>query len=748
MTDIEPLEPLGPTALAPFAESPDEGLEKIFGFDDFRKGQREVVEHLLEGDDALVVMPTGSGKSLCYQLTGALTQGVTLVVSPLIALMKDQIDTLRRTGLPATEINSSMSWAEQQERIDRMRVGDYKIVYVAPERFRSDSFCKALSEVEIGLLAIDEAHCISQWGHDFRPDYRRLADIREQFGEPQTVATTATATEFVQKDIVEQLGVPDADIIVSGFERPNLYFEIFHARSKNGKLRRLDALTDYYEGESIIVYAATRKQVRNVCEDLKAIGVDAGLYHAGLDDAERSEIQEKWMEGEVPVLVATNAFGMGVDKPDVRAVVHFNMPGSIEAYYQEAGRAGRDGEEAHCVLLFNYADTGIHEWFADNSYPERADIEKVWEICQKMGVGQHDFGMRDFADKIGEVTIVHSMAAESALRQLAGAGHVRKNSRGLEILDDVPASKLRVDFDRIDQRRKIAHDQVENVADYASTNGCCQAALLEHFGSEASFGEECGHCSGCNPPPAYAEENADALSRTIVTSDDPDTVLKKVLSGLARARGKRGATAVAGMLVGSRAKDVKRAGFTELSTYGILDDLRKKDATYLIDQVAQFGLVKRNEHGCVLLTDKGADVMRDEAAPPNTLAARLNRCIDDPSSASSRSSSRSRRSYDYTRGTYQATLKLHREGMSVADIADERDLSPRTVSNHIITLAAGGVDLDLDVDPQRMDQLREVAPDWQDGDKLRPVKDALPDDWTYPILKRHLAALLTERDDD
>jgi len=740
----EHLEPMGPTALAPFAETPDEALAAIFGFDEFRTGQREVVERLLEGRDALAVMPTGSGKSLCYQLTAALTQGVTLVVSPLIALMKDQIDALEATGLPVTEINSSMSRATQRERIERLRVGDYKVVYVAPERFRSQSFCRALSEVEIGLFAIDEAHCISQWGHDFRPDYRRLADVREQFGDPQTVALTATATEFIQRDIVRQLGMDEADVIVSGFERPNLYFEVYHARGKRDKLDRLEALADYHDGESIIVYGATRKQVREVRGALEDRGVEAGLYHGGMDDEERAEIHDRWMAGGVPVLVATNAFGMGVDKPDVRAVVHYNMPGSIEAYYQQAGRAGRDGDESHCVLLFNYADTGIHEWFADNSYPTRGDIAQVWQHLQSMGDGPHDERISSLGDRIGRRSDLHPMLVESTLRQLEAVGHLRTTAEGIRVVDDIGPEELRVDFERLDRRREIDKEQIEHLAEYASSSGCRQAALLEHFGSEPSFGDRCGHCSDCDPPPVYAEAAADDLAKTVVCSDDPATVLRKVLSGIARGRGERGATAVAGMLVGSTAKAVREAGFDQLSTYGILSEIRKKDATHLIDLCARHGLVRRNQYGCVLLTDRGGEVMRGDS-PPDSLAEALERTIDDPSEVS-RSRSRRRRRRSSSSDTYEETLKLHKQGMSVPEIAEERDLTPQTISNHVITLASRGADLQLDdIDPERLDQLRRVAGDWEDGDKLRPVKDALPGDWSYPVLKRHLAALITLR---
>ena len=485
---------MGPTALAPFAETPEEGLEKIFGFSSFRPGQREVIEQLASGRDALVVMPTGSGKSLCYQLAGALTQGVTLVVSPLIALMKDQVDGLRSTGLPATAIHSSMSRAEQRRRIDGMYVGDYKVVYVAPERFQSRVFCEALEDVEIGLLAIDEAHCISQWGHDFRPAYRRLASVRERFGDPQTVALTATATQRVRRDIGEQLGISQEDEIVGSLERPNLYFDVSFVGGNEDKLREIKSVVGRYPGESIIVYAATRKQVVSVARKLDG----AEAYHGGLPGQERREIQERWMSGRTSVLVATNAFGMGVDKPDVRAVIHYNIPGSVEAYYQEAGRAGRDGDPAHCLLLFNRSDLRVHHWFAENAFPLRMQVIRIWLHLCSLGPGPHEYSPKQLAKTArGPGQKLPPRMAKASLRHLARAGHIRYGGGEIEVLNEVGPLELNIDFSRFGERRITVKEQLGQVVEYANTPRCYQFALLDHFGCEPSFGARCANCGRC-----------------------------------------------------------------------------------------------------------------------------------------------------------------------------------------------------------------------------------------------------------
>jgi ATP-dependent DNA helicase RecQ len=355
-----------------------------FGLCDFRAGQHEVIRAILSGGDCVCIMPTGGGKSLCYQLPSVMREGLTLVVSPLIALMKDQVDSMTDLEIAATYINSSLSPEVQQERLQKISEGQFDLVYIAPERFRSRRFIQSIAAAKVQLLAIDEAHCVSQWGHDFRPDYARLGQVRERLGQPQTIALTATATPDVRQDLIQLLGLQDPQIFITGFARPNLSYEVLNCNNRREKDQTLQQFLKENEGPGII-YASSRERCGEVAELVsQSTGRPVGIYHAGLEQHERKQAQDDFMAGHTSVVVATVAFGMGIDKSNVRFVVHYNMPGSLEAYYQEAGRAGRDGKPARCLLLFSRGDRHIQEFFIESSYPSAETVARVYEYLRQL----------------------------------------------------------------------------------------------------------------------------------------------------------------------------------------------------------------------------------------------------------------------------------------------------------------------------------------------------------------------------
>jgi ATP-dependent DNA helicase RecQ len=421
----EPTEaPAAPVPLVP----PPEALRVLrstFGFDAFREGQAEVIAAVLAGRDVLCVMPTGAGKSLCYQLPALLKTGVTLVVSPLIALMKDQVDGLTARGIPAAEVNSTVPPAEQEERLDRAARGELRLLYVAPERFRNERFRRRLGDIGVSLVAVDEAHCISVWGHDFRPDYRRLGPALEAMGRPPVIALTATAPEEVQDDVVAQLALRDPMRFLDGLVRSNLAFEVVRASSRGAKDDALLRLLR--EPGAAIVYCATRKQVERVSDLLRSAGTPALRYHAGLAEEERSRAQTAFLEDGARLIVATNAFGMGVDRPDVRQVIHYEIPRTVEAYVQESGRAGRDGLPARCALLFHGGDLRIQHFFLDAANPSREVVADVFRVLSEAGERRLELTVEEIAARLH--VEAPPAAVGAALAILDRAAVVRRGRR-------------------------------------------------------------------------------------------------------------------------------------------------------------------------------------------------------------------------------------------------------------------------------------------------------------------------------
>ncbi|WP_422930525.1 RecQ family ATP-dependent DNA helicase [Singulisphaera sp. PoT] len=399
-------------------------LHERFGLEEFRPGQREVIENVLAGKDVLCVMPTGGGKSLCYQLPALLLRGPTLVISPLIALMKDQVDALTQRGLRATLINSTLDAAEQHARILEIQAGRYDLIYVAPERFRSQRFVEVMAKLGPALLAVDEAHCISEWGHDFRPDYAKIGKVRRRLGSPPCIALTATATDLVRRDIAEQLDLQDPAQFVTGFDRPNLSYAVVETRRDAEKLSALADILEKAPGPAVI-YASSRARCEMIGTHLeRELKRSTVVYHAGLSREDRTSAQDRFMRGEVETVVATNAFGMGVDKSDIRSVIHFNLPGTLEAYYQEAGRAGRDRKAAQCVLLFSYSDRFLQEMFIENEYPSYESIYAVYDFLRARSEDPIELTHAEIAEAVR--ADVNESSVGTCLKIIESAGGIER----------------------------------------------------------------------------------------------------------------------------------------------------------------------------------------------------------------------------------------------------------------------------------------------------------------------------------
>ena len=545
-------------------------------------------------------------------------EGVTIVVSPLIALMKDQVDSMQRKGIPATMINSTLAPEEQSERLRYLAEGKFKLVYVAPERFRNSQFIHALKQVSIALFAVDEAHCLSQWGHDFRPDYLRLSEAVAELDHPQTAAFTATATPEVQKDILEVLKLRDPLVSISGFERPNLSLNVILCEGHREKYDRLQRLVD--EHKTGIVYCATRKRVEEVSASLSGMGVKLVAYHGGMEDKDREWAQNVFLDRSYDVAVATNAFGMGIDRSDVRFVAHFDVPGSIEAYYQEAGRAGRDGEPSECELLFNYADTRTQEFFIDGNNPGLDIILDVYAAMQRLCGSANEAVAVPIREIAEIVNVKNTMQVGSALSNLVRAGYLERfdiageRARGTRLKNpEIKDSDLQLDHEALAEKERRDRAKLDAMVKFCYDSSTCrQQWILEYFGESNS--RPCGSCDICN----------ESTSRTGREPDDEEfDIVRKALSGIARTCGKSGAGEweprfgkgkIVQMLVGSRSKDLAAGRLDQLSTFGLLKVEGSAYVHALLSEMEKAGLVmiKKTPYPLLVITRRGTEVMKGD----------------------------------------------------------------------------------------------------------------------------------------
>jgi ATP-dependent DNA helicase RecQ len=568
-------------------------LHSLFGFASFRPGQAEAVQAALDERDSLVVMPTGSGKSLCYQLPALMRDDLTLVVSPLVSLMQDQVAALERIAPERVGvINAQRGHGANADAVARARAGELRLLYVAPERFGAPAFAQAIAGARVGLFVVDEAHCVSQWGHDFRPDYFTLADAADRVGARATMALTATATPQVAQDIARRLRLREPARITTGFDRPNLSFAVVACRGGRDKERRLAAALSEPDALPAIVYAGTRGASEDLATGLsRALGEPALPYHAGMHRGLRAETQERFMSGQVRVIVATNAFGMGIDKSDVRTVCHASVPGSLEAYYQEAGRAGRDGRPARCLLFAQQRDKGLHVYFIQQAKVSFEDLQRVGEKLNWAGVdGAYDLALSELTARRGD---------EDAVR--AVIGHLAR--AGVLALRPAPpdraAGRITGGFDRrtaalglssAREAEQVRWAQYRAIWQYVEGAHCRRAALLAHFGDRVRGEAQVPCCDVCAPAATPADPGP-APRRTLdpAAAGDLDQAILGVVDAASPPVGR---TRTVEILRGGRSKVVAQNAYDALSGYGAFAHLRSEEVLGRVDELLQAGRLR------------------------------------------------------------------------------------------------------------------------------------------------------------
>ena len=586
-------------------------LRRRFGFDEFRPGQEEVVRRVLAGENVLAVMPTGAGKSLCYQLPGLMLPGTALVVSPLIALMQDQAAAMQSVGIdepaPVVVINSTLSASEQARRLDEVAAGRAKIVWVAPERFRSRRFVEVLKQARISLLAIDEAHCISQWGPDFRPDYLFLREVIRWLGRPPVLGLTATATPEVQRDIVEQLGLERVATVIAGFERSNLFFEVIPCPDEAAKLHQICLLARRGPG---IIYCGTRRDCEQAALFLQHAGARGDYYHGRLSSGERLRAHSAFSAGELDAIAATTAFGMGIDKADIRYVAHYDVPGSLEEYYQEAGRAGRDGQPARCLLLYDRDDFRLQEFFIEHSWPTGDELARAFAaIARAAENGRAVFASRDLESTLG----LSTTRARVVISELERAGAVHRQvdtPRGemvIRLLTDELTNEAVINrAAAIAAVKQGRYKKMEQMLAYAEATTCRTAIIRRYFG-DAEVPDACGHCDICRASRARV--------RARPQSEGQLPLAAIILQAVRELDGKMGRTLLAAVLCGSQAKEA--AGHRRRRWYGRLADYAQRQVIAAFDRLIKEGYLETRSVG-----------EEDRPRPVVCLAARGREAID------------------------------------------------------------------------------------------------------------------------
>ena len=722
-------------------------LKKHFGYDQFRPLQAEIIASVLERRDTLVLMPTGGGKSLCYQLPALRLDGLTLVVSPLVALMKDQVDTLKANGIAAEFINSSLTYPELNNVRRQVQRNAVKILYVAPERLAVAGFLDFLAERTVSLVAVDEAHCISMWGHEFRPDYRNLVTLRHALPGVPCIALTATATEQVRHDIAEQLELTRPQEFLASFNRANLSYSV---RPKRNSVDALADLLDEYRGESCIVYCFSRKSTQDLATALGERGLSALPYHAGLDTSVRSQTQEQFIRDEVPIIVATIAFGMGIDKPDVRLVVHYDLPKSLEGYYQETGRAGRDGLPSECALFYSYGDKIKQDFFIDQiedpaeQRNARDKLERVIEFCDLQTCRRKYllayFGEDWQQDNCGgcdvcltpreefDATIIAQKILSAIVRtgERFGIAHVSQVLRG--------ANMKRI--------RELRHDRLSVygiVDDFSDSEIKELAGLLQAKGLLRKNSREYAGLSLTPAGRAFLKNRENlTLTRAKQVEPAPRTTPDSDPAQIWRRRdtpplADEPSDIAVDTALFEQLRELRRklAAERNVPPYVIFGDVTLRQmAAYLpqsresLSRISGVGAAKLEQWGEAFL-----EVIRSYAGEQGLSERPV------PGTRRSREPQSSKASRQGT--TYAATKQLLAQGRSITEVATERGLSVRTVVSHIEKLVADGENVDLDPllpSSERLEVIRKAI-DHAGGTALAPVKARLGKDYSYEDIR-------------
>ncbi|MEH7252939.1 DNA helicase RecQ [Neobacillus niacini] len=693
-------------------------LESHFGYSTFRNGQESAIQSVLAGENTICVMPTGGGKSICYQIPALVLPGTTIVISPLISLMKDQVDALVQVGIPATFINSSLSYSEANERIREAKQGMYKLLYIAPERLESRDFIDDLKQMDIPLVAVDEAHCISQWGHDFRPSYRHIQQMVFSLPQqPNVLALTATATPRVREDICETLDIDEENSIITGFERENLTFSVIKGQD------RLLFLRDYLkknEKEAGIIYAATRKNVDQLYERLKKQNINVARYHAGMGDAERIREQDRFLKDEASVMVATSAFGMGIDKSNIRYVLHFQLPKNMESYYQEAGRAGRDGLESECILLYSSQDVQVQRFLIDQSSDRTRMTQELEKLQQMVDYCHTESCLQEFILKyFGEIetescghcgncldsrsSIDVTKEAQMVMSCVIRMGQRFGKTITAQVLTGSKNKKvMEMGFDKLTTYGILKDKGLKEVTDFieflisqdliAIEQGQFPTMYVSPKGKDVLLGKE-------------QVQRRETVKVREISKDDPlFEVLREVRRTIAETENVPPFVIFSDAALKDMCAKLPKTSEEFLNVSGVGELKLKKYGLDFIQPIRQF---------CETNPDRQPELLT--ATAPKKAAKKA---VGD---------------------SHLETLQLHQQNLSIKEIAEKRELAISTVESHLIQCAQQGMEVDFNrLIPEEYMVLLEKAVNVVGRDRLKPIKEQLPEEVSYFMIKGYL----------